>query len=164
MKQKFYVRILAIVALSVFAMPFFANAQSEQQVVVGETNLFEELAKPDSVTGATVEVFQNAQLEYRILRQKVQSMTITQRGYRVQVFSSNNSQSAREQAFKVEKNLLEKLPNLEVYVTYSAPFWKVRIGNCVTHEEAQLLKESMIGEFPEYQTEMYIVPDRIILK
>ncbi len=57
MKQKFYVRILAIVSLSVFAMPFFANAQSKQQVVVGETNLFEELAKPDSVTGATVEVF-----------------------------------------------------------------------------------------------------------
>ena len=55
------------------------------------------------------------------------------------------------------------MPNLPVYVTYTSPFWKVRVGNCVTHDEAQTLRQFLIENFPEFQTETYIVPDQIVV-
>lgn len=125
--------------------------------------IFRHLEKPDSQTNAMVTVHLKPIMQKAIEAQKTSNSNETQRGYRVQLFSSNNSQRARGDAFNVEKTITEKLPNLPVYVTYTSPFWKVRVGNCVTHTEAQTLRQYLIENFPEFQTETYIVPDQIVV-
>ena len=85
------------------------------------------------------------------------------KSYRIQIHSSNRGQEARERAFKIEKEVLDKHPNLDVYVTYTAPFWKVRIGNCISYADAQRVRRFIMDEFPAYATEINIVPSAILL-
>ena len=81
-------------------------------------------------------------------------------GYRVQIFSSNRQQTAKEEALNLEKKMSEAL-SVPVYVMYIAPFWKVRIGNFQTYEEANALKTQIINQFSELQGDTYIVRDKI---
>ena len=51
---------------------------------------------------------------------------------------------------EIKEILVSKHPNLadEIYITYTSPFWKVRIGNCKTNAKAQELRQWIIAEFP----------------
>ncbi len=84
-------------------------------------------------------------------------------GYRVQIYSSNRQQEAKMEAMRLEKEMLTKL-DVPVYVNYAPPFWKVRIGDFATYEEAQEFKNSFIREFPELMGDTYVVRDQVILK
>jgi len=86
--------------------------------------------------------------------------TTEMQGYRVQVYSSNNQQIAKQEAIELEKQLSEVL-DAPVYVVYTPPFWKVRIGNFRTQEDANNYKKIVIQAFPERQSETYIVRDKI---
>ncbi len=125
--------------------------------------IFESLATPDSLTGAAVVVHQDSLLRHAVEVQKLHGTDASLRGFRVQLFSSNNARTARATAFKVEKTVREKLPHLAVYVTYTSPFWKVRVGNCVSNEDAQRLRQYIIEQLPQFQAETYVVPDQILL-
>ncbi|MGM9746847.1 MAG: SPOR domain-containing protein [Paludibacteraceae bacterium] len=146
-------RLLLIVALCCTAVA--SNAT--------EPTLFEALAAPDSLTGANVVVYQDSIMRAALEAQQVRGTETTIRGFRVQLFSSNNARTARDAAFKVEKTIREKLPHMAVYVTYTSPFWRVRVGNCTTHDEAQRLRQYLIEQLPGLATETYIVPDQILL-
>ena len=128
-----------------------------------EPTLFEALAAPDSATQANVVVHQDSIMRTALEAQQVRGNETTMRGFRVQLFSSNNARTAREAAFKVEKTIREELPHMAVYVTYTSPFWRVRVGNCPTHDDAQRLRQYLIEQLPQLSTETYIVPDQILL-
>ncbi|MDO4190771.1 MAG: SPOR domain-containing protein [Bacteroidales bacterium] len=128
-------------------------AQKTNEQVVAE------LATPSN-NNATVTIHQSEKITER-MNQRPLASGEEAKGYRVQVFSSNNGQSARQKAFNVERNILNKHPKLEVFVTYTAPFWKVRVGNCRTQQEAEQLKAVLLEEFPEYKASIYIVHDNI---
>ena len=128
-----------------------------------EPTMFEALAAPDSATQANVVVHQDSIMRAALEAQQVRGNETTMRGFRVQLFSSNNARTAREAAFKVEKTIREKLPHMAVYVTYTSPFWRVRVGNCPTHDDAQRLRQYLIEQLPQLSTETYIVPDQILL-
>ena len=87
----------------------------------------------------------------------------TTTGYRVQVFSSNAQRQAKSQAYAVQSQIKDKFPQLPVYVSYASPFWKVRIGDCQTMDEAQQLRINVRKAFPEFQQETYVVRDKIFL-
>lgn len=57
-------------------------------------------------------------------------------GYRIQVFSSNNQQTAKTEAFRRETAIKQALPEMTSYVRYQAPFWRVRVGDFRTYEDA----------------------------
>ena len=78
----------------------------------------------------------------------------------MQIFSSNRQQTAKEEALVLEKKMTEAL-STAVYVAYIAPFWKVRLGNFRTYEEANAFKVHLITQFPELQGDTYIVRDKI---
>lgn len=127
----------------------------------GQT-LFESLATPDSLTEAVAVVYQDSLMQQALERQHEGNNTeVSRRGFRVQLFSSNNVRTARNAAFQVEKTVREKLPHLAVYVTYTSPFWKVRVGNCATNDDAQRLRQYIIEQLPQFQAETYVVPDQI---
>ncbi len=82
-------------------------------------------------------------------------------GYRVQVFSSNRQRTAKDEAFGLEKRIQETDLHTSVYVLYTPPFWKVRLGDFRTQEEAQILKTELLRRLPELQGDTYIVRDQI---
>ena len=81
-------------------------------------------------------------------------------GFRVQIFSSNRQQTAKEEALTLEKKMTEVL-STAVYVAYIAPFWKVRLGNFRTYEEANAFKAQLITQYPELQGDTYVVRDKV---
>lgn len=82
-------------------------------------------------------------------------------GYRAQVFSGNNQRESKDEAFKKEKEVKELFPDIATYVTYTAPFWKLRVGDFRTHEEAYHMLRQLMSAFPSYGKEMYIVREEI---
>lgn len=85
-------------------------------------------------------------------------------GYRVQIYSSNSQQTAKAEALKLEKRVQEENLEVEIHVLYTPPFWKVRLGDFRTREEATLLKEEIIRRMPELQGDTYVVRDQITVK
>lgn len=108
-----------------------------------------------------VRVLQDTLIEV-LLKEKIygKSEKIEIDGFRVQIFSSNRQQTAKEEALVLEKKMTEAL-STAVYVAYIAPFWKVRLGNFRTYEEANAFKVHLITQFPELQGDTYIVRDKI---
>lgn len=83
-------------------------------------------------------------------------------GYRVQIFSSNRQQTAKTEALELEEQIKEKVSQT-VYVQYVAPFWKVRIGDFRTYDEAKEYKKIFVQQFPQMQGNTYIVRDKILV-
>ena len=81
-------------------------------------------------------------------------------GYRVQIFSSNQQQTAKAQALNLESKIARKLDQT-VYVQYLPPFWKVRVGDFRTYDEAKEYKKFFVELYPELMGDTYIVRDKI---
>ena len=81
-------------------------------------------------------------------------------GYRVQIYSSNRQQVAKSEALELEAKIKEKADQT-VYVLYMPPFWKVRLGDFRTYEEAREYKKIIVDQFPEVMGDTYIVRDKI---
>lgn len=81
-------------------------------------------------------------------------------GYRVQVYSSNQQQTAKGEALELEEKLKDELGQ-SVYVQYLPPFWKVRLGDFRTYEEAREYKKLVVAQYPELVGDTYIVRDKI---
>lgn len=58
-------------------------------------------------------------------------------GYRVMVYSGNNSQTAREEANKMAKYMRDNFPGAEVYVVFESPIRLCLYGDYRTREEAE---------------------------
>lgn len=83
-------------------------------------------------------------------------------GFRVQVYSSNLQQVAKNEALALQQELKNKL-DYPVYVVSEPPFWKVRIGDFLKREDANAYKETMLLQFPDLYGSTYIVPDKVIV-
>jgi hypothetical protein len=82
-------------------------------------------------------------------------------GYRVQVFSGNDQRTSKDAAFKREQEIKEAVPGLPTYVTYTAPFWRLRVGDFSSHEEAYYAQRQLMQLLPAYGKEMYIVKEDV---
>lgn len=82
-------------------------------------------------------------------------------GYRTQVFSGNNQRKSKDEAFDKEKKIKELFPDIPTYVSYTAPFWKLRVGDFRSHEEAYHMQRLLMTAFPSFGKEMYIVREEV---
>ena len=81
-------------------------------------------------------------------------------GYRVQIYSSNQQQTAKSEALDLEQKLRDAV-NQTIYVQYLPPFWKVRIGDFRTYDEARDYKKQFVALYPNLMGDTYIVRDKI---
>ena len=82
-------------------------------------------------------------------------------GYRVQVYSSNQQQTAKSEALDLEEKLLKDKISQTIHVQYLPPFWKVRLGDFRTYDEAREYKKLFVQQYPEMMGDTYIVRDKI---
>ena len=87
---------------------------------------------------------------------------ITAVGYRVQVYSNNNARKAKSEAFELEEKLLELFPEVKCYVSYSAPFWKVRLGDFSNYAEAVIFSKKVKSKLPKQANEIIVVKENNI--
>ncbi|HNX88506.1 MAG TPA: SPOR domain-containing protein [Paludibacteraceae bacterium] len=78
-------------------------------------------------------------------------------GYRVQVFSSNDFKTAKSESASIERQLRSTFPEQNVYRIYASPFWKVRVGDFRSIEEARTFRAELINAFPNLSREAYTV-------
>lgn len=81
-------------------------------------------------------------------------------GYRVQIYSSNQQQYAKSEALDLEAKLQNQI-NHTIYVQYVSPFWKVRIGDFRTYDEAKEYKNLFVQQYPNMVGDTYVVRDKI---
>ena len=81
-------------------------------------------------------------------------------GYRIQAFAGNSQATAKQDAFQREIQLKSYMPGLPTYVRYSAPFWRLRVGDYLTYEEAYEVLLRFQRAF-DYGREMSIVREKI---
>jgi len=153
MRRKYFPFIVAMLLI-------FWQLQAQKNQDSKKNNIFEVLSTPDSVTHATVKIHQDKRIETLLANKKFPNQT-TANGFRVQVFSSNVQHTAKNNAFSIEKQIQETFPEQTVYVNYTSPFWKVRVGDFKTKSEAQVYRNQLIDFFPTMKSEIYIVPELI---
>lgn len=141
-----------------FVLPVTAQEEVSTDSIV---NPFEILVT-DSLSSGSVEFFHDPRIE-KLVMENVQQLArqTVNHGFRVQVFSSNAQRVAKDQAFKLETQLKNAFPQTGVYVTYSSPFWKVRIGDFGTPEDAREFTTELLRKFPGLRSQTYTVRERI---
>lgn len=82
-------------------------------------------------------------------------------GFRVQVFSDNNIRTAKNEARSKEMTVASRFPQYRTYKKYSAPYWRVHVGDFRTQREAQAAAAEMRKAFPSFGKEIRVVRDRI---
>lgn len=82
-------------------------------------------------------------------------------GFRVQIFSDNTPGESKVKALQLQERFSQELDQ-PVYVMSSPPFFKVRIGDFQTQEEAATYKTKFVEQFPEMAGETYVVRDEHI--
>ena len=75
-------------------------------------------------------------------------------GFRVLVLSTKN----REEAFKMKAELMQQFPTHKSYTIFQSPNFRIKIGNFVSREDAEILKKALSKS---YKQNMYVVRDQI---
>lgn len=142
-KSLFFILLLAMIGLT-------NGAQA--QIAVMDTSIVQYLERPE--TGGKVKVVQPAQLAKRVSRAEGVIKYDGNKGYaqssgfRIQVFSDNDYRTAKNNALYKEGLIQQAFPELETYVTFTSPFWRLRVGDFRSYEEAGNALIQLKKEFP----------------
>lgn len=109
-----------------------------------------------SQTG-NVKIIADSRLDSLVVRQmKYNKLNSQVNGWRVQIFfeSGNNSKSA---CYRSRDRFLELFPLKGAYVTFSEPYYKLRVGDFRSRLDAEAFLQEVITTFPN----AYIVQDMV---
>lgn len=81
-------------------------------------------------------------------------------GYRIQVFSGNNQRKSKDEADS-KKRQIDQVYSVSTYVTFMAPFWRLRVGDYTTYEEAYSMMYKLIESFPSFKKEIHITREDV---
>ncbi len=73
---------------------------------------------------------------------------LSYKGHRVCIFFDNGP-DARSGALAAKQLFEETFPGIRVYMVYESPWFSVSVGNCLTTEEAIILKGKVSTTFPK---------------
>ena len=157
----FVVVSLFCIGLSCFAQDMVIDSVSVSDSVVVHDTLCAVLLT-DVMENATV--YQDSMVRQLMIDKQlgIQRGKVEVDGFRVQVYSSNQQQIAKNESLILQQEL-EKVLSKTVYTISEPPFWKVRIGDFLTREAALLYKNELVAQFPHLQSSAYVVPDKVIV-
>ncbi len=80
-------------------------------------------------------------------------------GFRILVYMGNDQRKARGEASGRQNLIKEKFSDMGTYLVYESPNWKLLVGDFTTREEANMFRQLLQKEFPQFGKEVYIVGD-----
>lgn len=148
-------RILLIMML---AMAFMAKAEETDSLgLVGRLQ-----ANPN------VTVIQPQKLADKLIPQRVAPATdddgeaaVPTGGYRIQAYSGNNPRTSKGDAQSRAEAISTEFPQWATYVTFAAPYWRLKVGDFRSYEEAHAALSMLKKQFPDFAREMRLVRDKI---
>lgn len=78
------------------------------------------------------------------------------RGYRVQIYSGSD----RAKATKMKIDFMRRFPNVQAYMTYASPHFRVKVGDFRSRGEAQ----EMYSKLSTLYNPCMIVPDIVVFR
>ena len=151
MKKRAYSLISALVLM----------VMSVTTLMAKDDSIVRELEQPSN--GGVVKVYQSPELTQMLLRDTPALEEQMVSGYRIQVYSDNMQRRAKEMAQERAKMIQSSDSTLATYVTFNSPFWRVRVGNYSSYEEAAIKLRELKKQFPSIP-DMRIVKDIIVEK
>ncbi len=97
-------------------------------------------------------------LRYEKPQAKPKKQTIV---YKVQVFSDNNARTAKNEARSQSHRIAARFPQFRTYVTFTSPYWRLRVGDFATQDEADAAAEQLRRAFPAYNREIRVVREQV---
>lgn len=119
-----------------------------QQIEQFKARLDQEIASEANGKMARVEVVEHGTAAEVVARQATVDPEARLRGYRVCIFF-DNGQDARAGAMAAKQTFEEHFPDIKLYMVYENPYFRVTVGNCLTIEEAVILKGRLASLFPK---------------
>lgn len=110
--------------------------------------LGEEIVSNGGTQGARVQVVEHDTAAEWVAQDAVIDPAARLRGYRVCIFF-DNGQDARAGAMAAKQSFEEHFPDIKLYMVYENPYFRVTVGNCLTIEEAIILKGKVATLFPK---------------
>lgn len=107
----------------------------------------EHLARP-AADGSAVRVVEADGAEAVVAQLAAKTPPTRLQGYRVCIFF-DNGQEARAGAVAARNLFEEHFPDIKLYMVYENPYFRVTVGNCLTIEEAVILKGRLASVFPK---------------
>lgn len=145
-KHKFFSLILAFCSMS-------TNTMAD--------NIINDLETSKTNQGK-IKIHQSEQINNLLNKKKAENSKKTQMtfsGYRIQAYMGNRQKISKDEAEGRQNKIKQKFPELNTYLTFASPFWKLRIGDFRNHAEAMVLAQSLKSSFPEMANDIYIVRD-----
>lgn len=137
-----------LIGLLVFAAALCGRPAAAQSLGAFKGRLARPAATPYAQTPATVTVTEYGDAAEAVAEASRSVRTPALKAYRVCIFS-DNGHNARAGAAAVKELFEETFPGTPVYMFYENPYFRVTVGNCLTLEEAIILKGRVSGTFPK---------------
>ena len=136
-----------------FVVSVFMRLTANDTLMLQRPNLVEEMGHVELIQDSSVGLLLDAAMNGKFELVEID-------GYRVQIYSSNQQQTAKAEALDLEQRLKDKITQT-IYVQYIPPFWKVRLGDFRTYNEAKEYKNEFVLQYPDLMGDTYIVRDKI---
>jgi hypothetical protein len=135
-----------------FALMAVTNIQAQDY-------FYQKLDKPQNkpTTEGNVRIYQDCRVDTIVARHIRYNMAHPEiDGYRIQIFfdAGNNSLS---RAQRVSEEFMALYPTDTAYISFSEPYYKVRVGDFRTRIEAQGYQQQIMGDFPN----AFVIKDKI---
>ena len=130
----------------------------------GQTSIVDEIER-DEFGGGKVRIYQEPHLS-RLLGSRsgfYSDKRLRVSGYRVQVFSGNSQRASKEEALRKQSLVKGFDSEIEAYISYKSPFWRLCVGDFRSYEEAFLFMKMLDKEFPSFGREMHVVREEIVI-
>lgn len=150
-----------ITAMAVVMMAFSSVAQSPD-VPEERPTIIDHIEESGKIAIEMPDALLN-RVRYVAEKEDVKSLTGKMGGYRIQVFSDNNARTAKSEARTRARNISAQFPQYPTYVVYSSPYWRLRVGNFRTQDEANQAAHELKEAFPRYSKEIRVVRDRVVI-
>lgn len=154
--------LLCMLHTSLFAQE--ATTETKAETIVDRINKLE----PGK---GSVQIIQDESITNRISRKSRKTVVnesvptyVEMPGYRIQVFAGNNQRVSKSEAYTKESDVKSLFPEISTYVVFTAPFWRLRVGDFQTFQDAQRMLVKLRSEFPAFGREMSIIKEKVRVK
>lgn len=153
-------RLLSLIIGIVWFIPVL-TAQNNYTIVDHITSVNgNQVKQPEKLAELLIKV--NDAANINILEEAEKNITTGKSaGYRVQIFSDNNSRTAKNEARTKSRLVGDYFPHHRTYVQYNSPYWRVKVGDFKTQREAEEAMDEIKKAFPNLSKEIRVVKDRI---
>ncbi|KGN76471.1 hypothetical protein HQ47_00045 [Porphyromonas macacae] len=87
----------------------------------------------------------------------------TVQGFRIQAYTGN-TQESKSEAYSRAARIQNAFPEYNCYITFGAPFWRLQVGDFLTQQEAEEVKDLLKNALPGIAKEVYVVREKVRIR